>query len=92
MIEIAPERLRDVVRDVFVAAGTPEDAACQVAASLVENNLMGHDSHGVLRVGWYVDSILNGRVDPSAPITISVVSFLPTVTRTAAPPSTMQAT
>ncbi len=70
MIEIAPERLRDVVRDVFVAAGTPEGAACQVAMSLVENNLMGHDSHGVLRVGWYVDSILTGRVDPKAEITI----------------------
>lgn len=70
MIQIAAERLRDVVRDVFVAAGTPADAACQVASSLVENNLMGHDSHGVLRVGWYVDCILTGRVNPTAPITI----------------------
>ncbi|HHX45241.1 MAG TPA: Ldh family oxidoreductase [Chloroflexi bacterium] len=70
MIEIAPERLRDAVRDVFVAAGTPEDGACQVATSLVENNLMGHDSHGVLRVGWYVDAILTGRVNPKAAIRI----------------------
>jgi len=70
MIDISPDRLRSVVSDVFTAAGAPEATAQRVATSLVDNNLMGHDSHGVLRVGFYVDSILDGRLDPRGEITV----------------------
>jgi uncharacterized oxidoreductase len=34
--------------------------------SLVENNLTGHDSHGVIRVPYYVRSVREGRVQPRA--------------------------
>lgn len=36
----------------------------QVADSLVETNLVGHDSHGVMRVGAYVQALEEGRLDP----------------------------
>ena len=36
------------------AAGTPADLASDVAESLVEANLCGHDSHGVLRLPSYL--------------------------------------
>jgi LDH2 family malate/lactate/ureidoglycolate dehydrogenase len=46
------------------AAGTPPDIAGAVSTSLVEANLRGHDSHGVLRIPWYIDLIRNGRIRP----------------------------
>lgn len=64
MIRISAERLTQVVSGVFAAAGVPEVDAAQVAESLVENNLVGHDSHGVLRVGSYVEALEQGRLDP----------------------------
>jgi len=54
------------VRAVFVAAGVSEERAAIVANSLVESNLVGHDSHGVLRVGSYVEMIERHSVDPFA--------------------------
>ncbi len=51
---------------VFVAAGVSEEQAAIVADSLVESNLVGHDSHGVLRVGSYVEMIERRSVDPFA--------------------------
>lgn len=70
MIHIMAERLEAVVADVFVAAGTPIETAREVAATLVEGNLTGHDSHGVLRVTFYVDMIRNGRLDPRGELTV----------------------
>jgi len=69
MIHITPERLREVVSQVVIGAGAPESGARQVASSLVENDLAGHTSHGVLRVGWYVSCIENGSIDPHWQIT-----------------------
>jgi len=54
------------VRAVFVAAGVSEERAAIVANSLVESNLVGHDSHGILRVGSYVEMIERRSVDPFA--------------------------
>lgn len=68
MIHISAERLRELVDGLFKAAGLPEESAAIVAESLVENNLVGHDSHGVLRVGSYIDALKDGRVDPSGEI------------------------
>ena len=52
--------------DVLTAAGTPDAAARTVGGSLVRSNLLGHDSHGVLRLPRYVDEIHKGRIDPAA--------------------------
>ena len=49
-----------------MAAGTPEGNATRVATSLVKANLVGHDSHGVIRVPQYVAAIREGRIDPAA--------------------------
>lgn len=70
MINIAAHRLHRIVADVFIGAGTPIESARQVSGSLVENNLVGHDSHGVLRVGSYIQALDQGRVDPHGVPTI----------------------
>lgn len=70
MIHFEPKRLAEIVASVFVAAAAPEHSARQVAESLVENNLTGHDSHGVLRVGYYMRGLLDGSLDPHGKITV----------------------
>jgi LDH2 family malate/lactate/ureidoglycolate dehydrogenase len=59
---IMPEPLEDLSRRIFVAAGTPEDLAQHVARHLVMANLSGHDSHGVIRIPRYVQSIEQGSL------------------------------
>jgi LDH2 family malate/lactate/ureidoglycolate dehydrogenase len=66
MVHISAECLRAIVGRVFEGAGAPQSVAERVAWSLVESNLVGHDSHGALRVGWYVHSVRNGTADPRA--------------------------
>jgi LDH2 family malate/lactate/ureidoglycolate dehydrogenase len=62
MLTFSPGQLVDLSRDVFQATGTPADIADLVARSLVDSNLAGHDSHGVIRVPWYVEGIKRGMV------------------------------
>jgi LDH2 family malate/lactate/ureidoglycolate dehydrogenase len=66
MVEVAHDRLRSLGARVFEAAGTPSDIARHVADHLVESNLAGHDSHGVIRIPSYVEQIKEGWVRPSA--------------------------
>jgi len=56
--------LQNFARDIFAAAATPDDIAACAAESLVTTNLMGHDSHGVLRVKQYVSMIGRGMIKP----------------------------
>jgi uncharacterized oxidoreductase len=54
MVTISAERLRLLVRDIFLAAGCSRAEAEQLGTSLVGANLTGHDSHGVVRVPRYL--------------------------------------
>lgn len=47
---------------IFRAAGSDEREAGIIAAHLVEANLVGHDSHGFIRVSKYVDWVSKGHV------------------------------
>ncbi len=51
---------------VFAAAGSDGDVASRVATALVDANLAGHDSHGVIRIPQYVDSVRAGEILPDA--------------------------
>lgn len=66
MPTIQAQTLIDLSRAIFIAAGAPDDIAQVVAGALVKANLMGHDSHGVLRVARYVDRIRQQGLDPAA--------------------------
>jgi len=55
---------------LFKAAGVPADEAATVARSLVDANLCGHDSHGLIRIPQYLDAIADGRLKPGAAFTI----------------------
>jgi LDH2 family malate/lactate/ureidoglycolate dehydrogenase len=66
MPAINPPTLTDFVGHIFQAAGANQDVAYLVANSLVASDLAGHTSHGVVRVGQYLDSIAAGEMDPTA--------------------------
>ena len=66
---VSPEPLRAFAAEVLRAHGVPGDDADLVAASLVQADLWGHQSHGVLRLPWYVARLRSGattaRTDPA---------------------------
>ena len=51
---------------VFVAAGARDEDAQIVSESLVGANLVGHDSHGVMRLPFYVEWMEKGWVNTQA--------------------------
>src|SRR3954452_16552533 len=65
---LSPGSLRVFSTQVLVASGVPHDDAALVAGSLVQADLWGHQSHGVLRLPWYVARLRSGamtsRTDP----------------------------
>ncbi len=62
--------LRKFSQALFEAAGVPTPDAAIVARSLVDANLCGHDSHGVMRVPQYLDFIHKGTYKAGAPLTV----------------------
>lgn len=71
MPRIDPARLEAGATVLLEALGTPTDAAAQVAASLVDADLCGHGSHGVVRIAtMYAQMVDEGALDPTASPTI----------------------
>lgn len=50
---------------LFEAAGAPPDIARDVAVSLVNTNLAGHESHGVIQIIKYMGKIRDGHLLPA---------------------------
>jgi uncharacterized oxidoreductase len=67
---VRAEPLRRAVTDAFAAVGVPREEAALVAQHLVEAELAGVVSHGVLRVPQYVERIRQGRVVLGAGLTV----------------------
>ena len=61
---VSADRLRDLAADIFARAGTPDTEARLVANTLVEADLRGMQSHGVLRVPIYTEKISAGGFKP----------------------------
>src|SRR5205809_2484064 len=78
MPKIPAERLEEIGRALFVAAGTPAEEAALVMRHIVGANLVGHDSHGVIQIPTYIDRIKAGHIVPGAPWVI--VKESPTTT------------
>jgi uncharacterized oxidoreductase len=56
------DRLRELTSAIFAGAGCQTAEAERIASHLVEANLVGHDSHGVIRVASYVQWLRAGKV------------------------------
>ena len=78
MPKIPAERLSEIGRALFVAAGTPPAEAEIVVRHVVAANLAGHDSHGVIQIPTYIERIKVGHIVPAAPW--KIVQESPTTT------------
>jgi LDH2 family malate/lactate/ureidoglycolate dehydrogenase len=56
-------------QSVFVACGVPDDEAALISEHLIKANLMGYDSHGIIRISQYVKDVQRGAIVPGAPVT-----------------------
>jgi hydroxycarboxylate dehydrogenase B len=62
--------LKRFTQSVLVASGSPPDEAALISGHLIQANLMGYDSHGVIRICQYIGDVKKGRIVPGASITL----------------------
>jgi len=70
MPTVEADALESFARTALVEAGAPAETAGTVAASLVDADLVGHTSHGVVRVPYYAEIVREGAIDPAAEPTV----------------------
>ncbi len=71
-LRIAPAALTAFAAAIFRAAGSSAMEASTVAEHLVEANLVGHDSHGAIRIAKYVDWVRRGELVPNASAAVAL--------------------
>lgn len=67
---VTVDTLRSFAESLFRTAGCDAAGASLVADSLVQANLRGHDSHGVMRIPFYIGRLKDGGLDPHAKLTV----------------------
>ena len=65
-VSVPAAPLSEFMARLFAAAGVPEAAAATVAAGLVEADLEGLSSHGVMLADMYIERLKKGSVSRSA--------------------------
>ncbi len=68
-------QLLNFAKALLTAGGALPQEADVVGRSLVDANLRGHDSHGVMRIPFYVQRVQEGKLTPGA--TLDVVNETP---------------
>ena len=71
-IRVSPDGLAALLARIFSAAGGSEEEARRIGTNLVEANLAGHDSHGVVRTQRYVEWAGRGAVRFGQSITAAI--------------------
>lgn len=71
-VTVAADDLSALVARMFVAAGVPQHAAATVASGLVDADVEGMPSHGVMLIDMYLDRIRRGSVSTNE--TAAVIS------------------
>jgi uncharacterized oxidoreductase len=70
-VTYSAEVLEAVTARVLAGMGAPDDLAELVARSLVLSNLVGHDSHGIIRLLEYSGWVRAGQLIPDARATVA---------------------
>lgn len=63
--------LRPFARDLLLAMGSPSRAADKIAASLINSNMRGSNTHGLGLLPIYARMVDDGAIDPLATATIT---------------------
>lgn len=77
-ITLSADKWRELGRRIFCAWGAPEDIATCVASSLVDSDLAGIYSHGVIRVADYIGYVKAGWWRPQC--RPEIIRDTPTIT------------
>ena len=79
-IRVDPQRLLAFTQAAYAKAGLPADDAHRIAESLVQADLWGHQSHGVLRLDWYRARVMAGmmkaRTEPKFVVDAGAVAVI----------------
>lgn len=70
MPRVPAAQLTEFATELFIKGGVSRPEARLVAESLVSANLRGHDSHGVMRIPYYLDGVAKGEVKPDAELVV----------------------
>ena len=70
MPRLKAEAIADISYELLCAAGTEPGHARIVADHLADSNLVGHDSHGFIRIIEYMDTLKRGDVNPTVQPTV----------------------
>ena len=72
MVTLKASALEEFVRDIFIKAGCSAAEGARVGKYLVQANLTGHDSHGVVRVPRYVQMKNDGLIVADQKVEVAV--------------------
>jgi hydroxycarboxylate dehydrogenase B len=61
-MKVQSDSLTHLITTIFHAGGCQQEEAQRIARHLVEANLVGHDSHGVIRTAPYVQWLRAGKI------------------------------
>ncbi|HZL87556.1 MAG TPA: Ldh family oxidoreductase [Pirellulaceae bacterium] len=64
------QSLQELIAEIFAAAACERHEASVVADHLIQANLTGHDSHGVIRTPIYVRWLNEGKVRANQRLTV----------------------
>jgi LDH2 family malate/lactate/ureidoglycolate dehydrogenase len=67
---VSPEKLRGISGEILKAVGVRPEEAALIADCLVYANLRGVDTHGVIRLKFYLQRIAGGGDNPRARMTV----------------------
>ncbi|MGV7223001.1 MAG: Ldh family oxidoreductase [Nitrospinales bacterium] len=67
-VSIQPKELLKLAQTIFISKGVSEQEAMLVSDMLVEANLRGHDSHGVIRIPKWSTGLEAGAINPIAKV------------------------
>ena len=62
MPQLTPETLRTFAVNLLQGGGAAPNEAEIVGASLIDANMKGYDSHGVMRIPFYLDMLTAGDI------------------------------
>jgi uncharacterized oxidoreductase len=65
-----PESVSRLGVALFTAAGASDYESLSTVEALVTSSLMGHDSHGVIRIPEYLGFVANGSIVAGAPLAV----------------------
>jgi uncharacterized oxidoreductase len=70
LLSFQAEVLTGIGTRLFEATGAANQEARLTAQELVTNSLMGHDSHGVIRIPEYLDLVTRGTIVPRGQVSV----------------------